>query len=408
MEKIDKRRKIGSILVAAVMLAATLGTVSAENQKTYARNPSIQNSKYYMLEFSIESNAEKAFLILDGEEQKMHREGENYVCRTSFGDGDHEYYFLLDKTRFPKRGSYRITEVERRWILLSSLVGYLTWKPVGEQRLGNKEILTKDQELYQTWIIKSEAAASISGLTKRMAVTSPEAPQNFDVSQVMRSLKITDLGKGRTFEINIGKNLLDLSQSAYAFALESAKRAETLSAKCSHDTSEKITAHDIKELARKFGYKAESALKQEETEGYSVIELYTSAHISPHTENWYNGREYSLQIDAFWGHPSVWWAPDSWVMDYDINIHAAVQPGYDVDQLTVQSATVAGEPVFVAKTAGGNNVSQAYDHRHARHINPYKNFLTTVNVSARFKDYQELPPDDNYAINLEILFEMGY
>ncbi|MEA1993671.1 MAG: hypothetical protein U9N35_04670 [Euryarchaeota archaeon] len=397
-------RKLLSLFVAAVILAATLGTVSAENQKPYARNPSIQNSKYFMLEFSIESNAEKAVLVLDGEQHKMHKEGENYVCRTSFEDGDHEYYFLLDKTRFLEKGAYRITEVERRWILLSSLINYLTLGPTKTQRWGNEETPTKSQELYQTWIIRAEAAASVSGLTKRMAVTSTEVPQNFDVYQVVRSLATTDLGKGRTFDITKPGDLLDLSQNAYTLALQLAKSAETISTELKN--AEKITIMEIEELSKKYGYKAESVLKQKETEGYSVAELYTSAHISPHKETVYNGREYSLRTDAFWGHPS-WWR--IFWMDYDINIHAAVQPAYDVDQLTIQSATVEGQPVFGAKTAGGNNVSQAYDHRQRHnYFSHNKKFRTTVNVSARFKDYQELPPGQNYAIDLDIFFGMGY
>jgi len=108
------KRKIWGIFVVGIFLLATFGSVSAEKQKIYARNPSIQNSKYYVLEFSIESNAEKAFLVLDGEKHEMFIEDGKYICRTSFKEGNHEYYFELDGKRFPKKGSYKITEVERR------------------------------------------------------------------------------------------------------------------------------------------------------------------------------------------------------------------------------------------------------------------------------------------------------
>ena len=63
-----------SLVIVGIFLFATFGTISAEKQKIYAENPSIQNSKYYMLEFSIESNAEKAFLVLDGEKHEMIKE----------------------------------------------------------------------------------------------------------------------------------------------------------------------------------------------------------------------------------------------------------------------------------------------------------------------------------------------
>ena len=107
-------KKIMSLIVVGIFLLATFGTVSAEKQNTYARNPSIQNSKYYVLEFSIESDAEKAFLVLNGEKHEMFIEDGKYICRTSFKEGNHEYYFELDGKRFPKKGSYKITEVERR------------------------------------------------------------------------------------------------------------------------------------------------------------------------------------------------------------------------------------------------------------------------------------------------------
>ena len=256
-----------SLFVVGIFLLATFGSVSAEKQKIYARNPSIQNSKYYMLEFSIESNAEKAFLVLDGEKHEMFKENGKYVCRASFEDGDHEYYFLLDGTRFPKEGSYRITEVERRWILLSSLIEYLRWKPTEEQRMGKRNTLTKNQELYQILSIKSATLACISGLTKRMAINSMKTPQNFDISQVLQQLKNTDFGRRCTFDITNSEGILDLSQASYTFALQLAKRIEMVSSELELDKAEKMTLQDIKELAIKYGYKPESLLKQEETEG---------------------------------------------------------------------------------------------------------------------------------------------
>jgi hypothetical protein len=390
------KKMLGTLAALAVIVSIVMVSVSAE-EGFYAENPSIQNSKYYMLEFSIESNAEIVFLILDGESHEMFKENGNYVYRTSFEEGDHEYYFELDGKRFPKDGSYKVTEVERRWILLNSLIDHLTWKPNKEQTL-----LTKKQELYQILSIKSATLVCISGLTKRMGINSMKTPQNFDTSQIVKSLKATDLGKERTFDITKSPELLDLSQASYTFALEVAEGLETVSTEL--DNNERVTIHEIEELARNYGYKPESILKQEEAEGYSVARVYTLGGVHPSIDLEWEGNHYYTKVDAYWG--KLHW----YMMDYDFWAYAYVDRPYGgdglVDAIGIWSSTISGRPVFPADYLGQNNTIYVDRHREGVWIDfiPPRNFLTTVEVTGEFIDAQEL----STTLHLNLDFAMGY
>jgi len=389
-------KKIMSLFVVGIFLLATLGSVSAEKQNTYARNPSIQNSKYYVLEFSIESNAEEAFLVLDGEKHEMFNENGKYVCRTSFKEGNHEYYFELDGKRLPEKGFYKISEVERRWILLNSLIGHLTWKPDKERVLENRETLTKKQELYQILSIKSATLACISGLTKRMAINSMKAPQNFDISKIMKSLKATDLGKRGTFDITKSTGLLDLSQTSYTFALELAKRTEIVSTGLELGKTEKMTIQDIKELARNYGYKADSVLEKEEIEGYSVAGLYTSGEVHPDIDITYEGYYYYLRVDAYWGQPH-WW-----LMDYEF--WAYTHTDYYPDYIDISSVSYAGRDAFIPATKVDGGVMYLRTHRESTLGWWLGQWMTQVWVGATYDDSEEL----STILTLNLYFAMGY
>ena len=286
-------------------------------------------------------------------------------------------------------------------ILLNSLIDYFRWESTEEQKLGNKK-LTEAQKSYLTQVLRSEVAASISGLTKRMAVTSTKIPQNFDTSQIMKSLKTTDLGRRGTFDITKSTGLLDLSQASYTFALELAKRAEIVSTGLELGKTEKMTIQDIKELARKYGYNSESVLKREETEGYSVAKLYTSSGIQLMNDVEFEGHHYYLRVGAYWGHPN-WW--NIFTMEYELYEHAYVRdPMYDVDAIDLWSSTVAGQPVFSAAYEGDNNKTDIYHYRKSSYFSPLRQFHTTVDVTGEFNDAQEL----SITLQLNLDFEMGY
>ncbi|MEA1994363.1 MAG: hypothetical protein U9N35_08260, partial [Euryarchaeota archaeon] len=293
----------------------------------------------YMLEFSIESNAETAVLVLDGEEQKMHREGENYVCRTSFGDGDHEYYFLLDETRFPERGSYRITEVERRWILLSSLIDKFNWKLDEERELARKQKNT--EELFKLQKSRIEACAMIQGVTKRILVSEVFDPKNFNTENVFDKIDMEKLDKltkeydikrerkGDTLESlytffkELGGNYIAVAANSYGEKsnrighdkkavqeLEAAKkekdwisvteRADRL-IKDGQET-EKALKYKYLALTRLYGDKSVELLKREENKGYSVRTLYDwTGECHPDKTKYHQGYTFINQVDAYWG-----------------------------------------------------------------------------------------------------------
>ncbi|MEA1992953.1 MAG: hypothetical protein U9N35_00950, partial [Euryarchaeota archaeon] len=292
----------------------------------------------YMLEFSIESNAETAVLVLDGEEQKMHREGENYVCRTSFGDGDHEYCFLLDKTRFPKRGSYRIAEVERRWILLSSLIDNFNWKLDEEIELANEQKNTED--LFNLQKNRIETCVMIRGVMKRILVSEVFDPENFNTGDVLSKIDMENLDKltkeydikherkGDTLESlytffkELGKKYIIVAVNSYGERncsprdekalkeLEISKREkEWISVIEKADILiknrqeiEKALGYKDLALARLYGDKPAGILRKEENEGYSVRTLYDWTNERHEWEERdYGGDTFLVGMNAYWG-----------------------------------------------------------------------------------------------------------
>jgi len=331
-------RKIMSLVIVGIFLFATFGTISAEKQNTYARNPSIQNSKYYMLEFSIESNTEKAFLVLDGEKHEMIKENGKYICRTSFEEGDHEYYFELDGMRLPEKGSYKITEVERRWILLNSLIDNFNWKLNEEIKL-TKENSEKSIELQESRI---ETCAMIRGIIKRILVSEMLNPENFDTETVFNKIdtenleKLADLygikfkEKGKTIE-NLYTFFEDTGEKYIKITVDSYKQRKNYDlvsdnvdlqkieiAKKNKDwismivtankliknrqNIEKALNYKFFALASLYGDKDINDLRKEEKDGYSVRTLYEWTNERHQwEEKHYGGYTFLVGMHAYWG-----------------------------------------------------------------------------------------------------------
>jgi hypothetical protein len=403
-----KRKMAFGMFVVGILMATTIANTVAEKQKIYARNPSIQNSKYYVLEFSIESNAEKAFLILDGEKHEMFEESGRYICRTSFNDGNHEYYFELDDKRIPEKGSYKITEVERRWILLSSLIGKFNWKLDEEIELKTQADFENLTELQKSRV---ETCAMIRGIIKRILVSGMLNPENFDTKTVFNKIDTENLEKlaelygikfkekGKTLESlyeffkDAGERYITVCGESYTQKedsissdkniqkIETAKKnedwillieeAEKL-IKNGQDVEKALTYKNLG-LARLYGDKDINTLKKEEKEGYSVRTLYEwTNECHPYTTKYYQGYTFLTSVHAYWGKLLGVAA-----MDFDITAIAncsLICMDIEVEMCVIWGCNILPTPPWNA-TANNNNYIQL--HRVSYGVPPWTTWPTT-------------------------------
>ncbi|MEA1993206.1 MAG: hypothetical protein U9N35_02255 [Euryarchaeota archaeon] len=219
-----KSKKIGSILVAAVILVATLGAVSAIGEKDVSSlsEPSIQRSMYYKYIFTVESTGqEPVYLLFDRQRKEMHpiKEGGNtYIASMPFSSGGHRYKFICDSAQLPERGVYELNESDSYWLLLNTLAKHFSWHEKEEKELKtefkeNKANAAALENLYNLQMDRIRVSAMIQGTLTRIQDLPP--PQNFDKEKLLRQL--TDAASGYSLFSNVSNLRGQFQQTGEAY-----------------------------------------------------------------------------------------------------------------------------------------------------------------------------------------------
>ena len=211
------KKRIWGVTLFGMLIIGTIGMLNTGAYESILKNPSIQQSEYYRFVFTVDCTGKgPVYLIFDGERREMHsiEEGsDTYIVRVPFSSGDHQYAFICNSVRLPKKGTYKISEEDNYWILLNTLARHFSWDKEEEKQLRikfkeNNTDVTILEKLYNIQKDRIRVSAMMQGTL--CVVQDLPSPQNFDKNRLLE--KLSNINSGCSWLPDAPKKYSDLEK----------------------------------------------------------------------------------------------------------------------------------------------------------------------------------------------------